>query len=467
MNTLTAPAPSGARTAGNYAPVFVEHETTRLAIKGALPRALNGTLFRNGPNPRFPTEDSHWFVGDGMIHAFTLEDGAATYRNRWVRTPKWLAEDAAGRSLFRGFGQTRPGTPAGIDGGVANTNVLLHGGRLLALEEGHLPMALAPDSLATEGYVDFDGTVAGPFTAHPKICPQTGELLFYGYHLGGGFSPVMSHGSIGPDGRTRRFERFEAPFPSMVHDFAATRNHLVFPILPLTGSLVRARTGRPPYAWEPELGSHIGIMRRDGSAADMAWFRGPACYVFHVMNAWEDGSRILVDVMQLDAPPFPLADGSPAFKGPPPRARLCRWTFDLAGGSDRFHQTFLDDLGGEFPRIDDRLSGSANGHGWFAGAGPAAAPGSFDTIAHFDFTTWRRNSHAFAPGSSVSEPVFVPRAADAAEGDGWVLAVVRQPEAEHSELAVFDALQLDDGPLATVTLPARVPAGLHGNWVPA
>lgn len=458
----------GARLAGNFAPVAVETDLPELVVRGALPRELNGTLFRNGPNPRFPAADAHWFVGDGMVHAFTLADGRARYRNRWVRTPKWLAEDAAGRSLYHGFGQLRPDVPAGAggDGGVANTNVLRHGGRLLALEEGHLPMALDPATLATEGYEDFGGRVQGPFTAHPRIDPVTGELLFFGYHAGGRFSATMSWGAIAADGTATRFERFEAPFASMVHDFAATAKHLLFPVLPLTGSLERARRGQPAYAWEPALGSHVGIMRRAGGASSMRWFHGEACYVFHLMNAWEDGDRILADVMEMAAPPFPRPDGSPAQAGDR-RARLCRWTFDLSGGSDQFERRFLDDLDGEFPRIDDRRSGLANRHGWYAAGRPGLLDGSYDTVAHMDFATGRRAVHLLPEGDATSEPVFVPRRPGAAEGDGWLLAVAWRAAVGRSDLLVFEATGVEHGPVATVELPVRVPFGLHGNWVPA
>ena len=455
-------------TAGNFTPVAVERDAGPLPIRGELPAGLAGTLFRNGPNPRFDAGDSHWFVGDGMVHAFTLEDGTARYRNRWVRTPKWRAEDAAGRSLFHGFGQARPDLPAaaGVDGGVANTNIVWHGGRLLALEEGHLPMEMRPDTLETAAYCDFAGAVTGPFTAHPKIDPATGELVFFGYHVGGRFSATMSYGTIGADGRAGRFEHFEAPFASMVHDFAVTRRHVLFPVLPLTGSLERARSGRPPYAWEPGLGSHVGVMRRDGSAAGMRWFHSDACYAFHVMNAWEEGERILADVMQMETPPFPLPDGRPA-SALARHTRLCRWTFDLAGDSDRFERRYLDDLDGEFPRIDDRRAGLPCRHGWFAAARPGLVDGTFDSLAHMDFGRGRRTLHLLPEGDASSEPVFVPRSAGAAEGDGWLLAILWRAREGRSDLAVFEAGAIDSGPVATVELPCRVPFGLHGSWVPA
>ncbi len=303
---------------GNFAPIGTEYDAPSLPVVGELPRALNGTLFRNGPNPQFPSADplhDHWFTGDGMIHAFTLQDGRASYRNRWVRTAKFVAEAAAGRSLGAGFAPPATADAALADSGVANTNIVWHAGRLLALEEAHLPVELDRATLGTRGAQRFDGALAGPFTAHPKTDPVTGELVFFGYSADGPFSRGMRYGTIGPDGRVTRIERFEAPYCSMMHDFAVTERHVLFPVLPLSGSLTRARAGLPPFAWEPELGAYIGLIRRDQGTASLRWFRAESRYAFHVLNAWDEGGRVLADVMEYEAPPlFPRADG--AARGP-------------------------------------------------------------------------------------------------------------------------------------------------------
>jgi carotenoid cleavage dioxygenase-like enzyme len=159
----------------NLAPIPFECDAPHLKVVGELPRELNGTLYRNGPNPQFEAPGAHWFVGDGMLHAFHLENGRASYRNRWVRTPKWQAEHDAGRALFGGFGRKLPDAPASIiqDGGVANTNIIFHAGRLLALEEGHLPTEIEPGTLNRLGYCNYKGGIAGPFTV-------TGEMVFFG-----------------------------------------------------------------------------------------------------------------------------------------------------------------------------------------------------------------------------------------------------------------------------------------------
>jgi carotenoid cleavage dioxygenase len=453
----------------NLAPIPFECDAPFLKVVGELPRELNGMLYRNGPNPQFDSPSAHWFVGDGMLHAFHLENGRASYRNRWVRTPKWLAEHDAGRALFGGFGRKLPDAPASLtDGGVANTNIIFHAGKLLALEEAHLPTEIEPGSLNTRGYCNYNGGIGGPFTAHPKIDPLTGEMLFFGYNAAGPLTPALSFGSIDTSGRVTRFERFEAPYASMVHDFIVTENHVLFPILPVTGSLQRAMKGQPPYAWEPEKGAYVGLMKRQGSVKDIVWFRAETCYVFHVMNAWEEGGRIVADVMQFEeAPLFPHPDGSPTDPAKS-RARLCRWSFDLAGNTDRFAQTYLDEITGEFPRIDDRRAGSKSAHGWYACANPDLPMfRALSGIVHVDGTGKRLGRYQLPPGDTISEPVFVERGRDAAESDGWLLAAVWRARENRSDLAVFNATDVETGPIALVQLGHRVPDGFHGNWVGA
>ena len=303
--------PINAYLSGNFAPVHSEDDF-ELEVVGEIPEALNGTLYRNGPNPQFdPRGDYHWFGGDGMIHAFFLEGGKARYRNRYVQTPKYKIEHAAGQALFGAFGNPMTTDPSvlGQDGGVANTNIVIHAGKLFALEEGHMPTELDPHTLETRGYLeDYRGRV----TAHPKIDPVTGEMAWFGYSSGQmPLNATVSYGVTSASGEVLRRDDFEAPFASMVHDFHITARHVLFPILPLTGSLQRAMTGLPAYAWEPEKGAYVGVMARDASVDSIRWFETDPCYVFHPMNAWEDGDKIFADVMQYPvAPLFPNADGS-------------------------------------------------------------------------------------------------------------------------------------------------------------
>ncbi|MGD0191000.1 MAG: carotenoid oxygenase family protein [Rhizomicrobium sp.] len=464
---MNAPVAADPYLTGNFAPLQSEDDFADLPVAGAIPASLCGTLVRNGPNPQFAPRDSnhHWFLGDGMLHAFRLRDGRASYSNRYVRTPKWDAEHRAGRALFGSWGNPMTTDPdfIGKDSGVANTNVVWHANRLLALEEAHQPFAVDPRTLAPRGYVPL-AKAAAHFTAHPKIDPETGEMLFFGYGVGDlPLSAGMAYGVVDAGGATTRLDRFDAPFASMVHDFMVTRGHVMFPVLPLTLSFSRAMNGLPPVAWEPEQGAQVGVMARGASTDSIRWFTTDACYVFHVMNAWEDGARLFADVMEYpNAPLFPNADGS---RGTPARAVLVRWTFDLAAPSDTIGRTVLDDMAGEFPRIDDRRAGLSYRHGWFAGNSRNEADVRFDAIAHFDVSTGKKNVLSLPKGDVTSEPVFVPRAEDSSEGEGWLLAVVYRGAEDRSDLIVLDAQNVGAGPVATAALPRRVPFGFHGNWV--
>jgi carotenoid cleavage dioxygenase-like enzyme len=448
--------------AGNFAPVRSEDDFD-LEVAGEIPAGLSGALFRIGPNPQFEPRDPnhHWFVGDGMVHGFYLADGKASYRNRYVRTPKWQVEHAAGRSLFAGFNPLLSDpSVAGKDSGVANTNIVWHAGRLMALEEGHAPFEMDPRDLGSRGYVDgYKGRV----TAHPKIDPVTGEMVWFGYGVGEApLSAGMSYGVTDANGQVVRRQDFQAPYASMVHDFMVTETHVMFPVLPLTGSLERAMTGRPAYAWEPDKGSFVGVMRRDADVSTIRWFNTGACYVFHPLNAWEEGDKLFADVMRYDAAPlFPNADGSPGAKA---AARLVRWTFDLAGASDAIKETPLDDLDGEFPRVDPRVETRKHRHGWYAADPRHRQTIKQGAIAHLDLATGKRELYELEAGDHTSEPVFAPRPGGAEEGDGWIAAVVWRAAEDRSDLLVFEALDIAKGPIAVAKVPRRVPFGFHGNW---
>jgi carotenoid cleavage dioxygenase-like enzyme len=466
---MSQPFPLDPFFSGNYAPISFEADSFDLPLRGELPKELAGTLYRNGPNPQFAPRDSnhHWFIGDGMIHAFHIADGRVSYRNRWVRTPKWELEHKAHRALFGSWGNPATTDPSvqRKDGGVANTNIVWHGGKLFALEEGHRPFSLDPTTLAAQGYWDFQGAFPGArFTAHPKIDPETGEMIFFAYSANGRFSASLGYGVIDRSGKLTRYDLFDAPYASMVHDFMVTRNCVLFPVLPLTGSMQRALSGKPAYAWESDKRSYVGVLKRNADVSSIRWFECDPCYVFHPMNAYEDGDRIVGDVMQYDAAPlFPDPDGRP---GDPTKAvaYLTRWTFDLNANTNGFKREPIDDLAGEFPRFDERSAGLSYRHGFFAASSDSRFVDQFDTLAHMDLKTNKRTVYQFPKGDVVSEPIFIPRNTDAREGDGYLLATIYRGAEKRSDLAVFDTVSLETGPIALAELSHRVPFGFHGNW---
>ncbi|MEM1434197.1 MAG: carotenoid oxygenase family protein [Pseudomonadota bacterium] len=464
---MTQPYPKHPQLKGNYAPLRMECDLDDMIIRGDLPADLDVTYYRNGPDPQFPPRGwHHWFAGDGMLHMFHLQGGRIRYRNRWARTVKWQKEREAGRALFNAFNpmESDPSVMGLETDGLANTNIVWHGGRLLALEEGHLPFELDPNTLESKGAWDFNAAYEGPMTAHPKMDPKTGEMLFFGYQAGGPFSPLINFSVVGADGRVTRNEQFEAPYASMVHDFVVTDDHVVFPIFPLTGSMERAMNGQPAWAWEPEQGTHVGVMPRNGSVSDLRWFETDPCYVFHPMNAYSDGNRITAHMLQFEeAPLFPHVDGS---KPDPEKAnaRLSEWQIDLGANSRQITMNYLDDITGEFPRLDERFAGLPYRHGYYAASTIKDGGDGFNAIAHQDFKTGSRSLFELPEGDVTGEPVFVPRAADAPEGEGYLITTIYRAEENRSDLAILDATDVASGPIACGELPHRVPHGFHGNW---
>ena len=352
---------------GNFAPWRLEGTADDLEVIGAIPRDLNGTFYRNGPNPAYePRGRYHWFDGDGMIHAITLRDGRAAYRNRWVQSDGLKEERAAGEALYPGLLELSPSEAPRFKV-TANTNIVFHAGTLLALVESALPTQMAPDSLDTVGLYDFGGRLNGPMTAHPKMDPETGEMLFFGYSP---FPPYLQYHVADRAGALVRSEVIDIAWPSMIHDFAITAEHVIFILCPLVFSLENLATTGKLFSWEPERGTRIGVMPRRGGNADLRWFETEASYVFHPMNAYAEGEAIVLDVSRYNALRFMDREAwrQPSI-GDDDAARLHRWRIDLRRGGS-ITSTPLDDTSGEFPRVDERRLGRKHRFGYLAATGP-------------------------------------------------------------------------------------------------
>ena len=440
---------------GNYAPVHEEVTATELRVTGTIPEALCGRYLRNGPNPVTAPDPStyHWFTGDGMVHGIRLRDGRAEwYRNRWVRSA------AVAASLGE---TTRPGpVHAGMDF-APNTNVVGHAGRTFAIvEAGALPYELS-DELETIGPCDFGGTLAGGYTAHPKRDPDSGDLYAVSYFWGWGNDVEVS--VIGADARVRSSRRVAMGGSVSVHDCAITERWIVLLDLPVTFDLAAAGAGVSfPYRWQEDYHARVGLLPRDGESTDVVWHNVEPCYVFHPMNAYDvpGGDGIVLDVVR--HPSMFRTE----FLGPNEGApTLERWHLDGHGGAVKEER--LDERGQEFPRVDERVVGRPHRYGYaVALADDDQVLGAESILVCHDFERGTSVERSFGRGALVGEAVFVPRAEDAGEADGWLLALAYSPETDTSALHIVNAGDPTGEAQAVVELPQRVPVGFHGNWVP-
>jgi len=447
---------------GNFGPWRMEGQAADLEIVGELPRDLNGTFYRNGPNPAYePLGPYHWFDGDGMIHAITLADGRAQYGNRWVRSRGLDEERQAGSALYPGLLDLSP-TEAPAIKNTGNTNIVHHAGRLLALMEAALPTELRPCTLETVGEYDFAGQLVGPMTAHPKMDPATGEMLFFGYSP---FPPYLTYHVADKHGNLVRSEEIDLEWPSMIHDFSTTRDYVMFILCPLVFSLENLASKGTLMTWEGERGTRLGVMPRNGGNRDVKWFTTEAGYVFHPMNAHADGNKVILDVARFDRLAFMESPEVQRTIEEDVQPHPHRWTIDLAAGTVKEER--IDDVIAEFPRVDDRLNGLPFRYGYTAAnlepaqgdSGPA-----FDAILKYDLKTGKRETHHFK-GKGCGEAVFVPKHASASEDEGYLVTFVYDPQKNGSEFVILDARNVEAEPVARVLMPHRVPYGFHGNWV--
>lgn len=437
---------------GHLAPVPDEIEARDLAVTGVLPPELTGRYFRNGPNPLPGQDPGHWFMGAGMLHGIRLRDGRAEwYRNRWTRT----------RAL-EGHPFIRPDGTFDRTAVVANTHVVEHGGKIMALVENGFPYVVTPE-LDTVGPDDFAGRLTTAMTAHPKTDPATGELHFFGY----GFAPpFLTYHRLDAAGTLVESAAIDVPGPTMMHDFAITEHHAVFMDLPMT---FQFRQGMP-YAWDESYGARLGVMPLD-RPGEVRWFEIDPCYVFHVGNAHEDAAGQIV----LDAARYAPADVTALWDslGPDPAghasaaastglARLHRWTLDPATGA--VTESALAERGLEFPTLDDERVGRPSRY-LYAVADPGHEGGE-SAILRYDAEQGSTSAHALAADVMAGEAVFVPAAGvDRGEDEGWLLSITTTRDGKASELLVLDASDVSAAPVAAVTLPRGVPAGFHGSWI--
>jgi len=444
---------------GNFAPIREEVSANKLKVIGKLPAELDGLYVRNGPNPQFePLGRYHWFDGDGMLHGVRLRDGQASYRNRYVQTEGWQEEKKAGKTLHTGL-LAMPDLKKIAQGkeghkNAANTALVWYNGQLLALWEGGAPHAIKVPDLDTSGRFTFDGKLKHPFTAHPKIDTTTGEMMFFGY---GAMAPFLQYSVANAKGEIVRTTPIELPRGVMMHDFAVTEKHTLFLDLPEVFDFQQMLKGGSVLRFDAKLGARVGILPRHGTNKEVKWFEIKTCFVFHTLNAWEEGDEITLLACRMkefagDISQTPLGTLPPKDELP----YLYRWRFNLK--TDKVQEEALDDVACDFPRLDDARMGKKHRYGYTMHL-------SMEGYTKYDLEKGKSETHLNGKGRFGGEGVFVPRPDAKQEDDGWLLSYVHDETAGKSELVVIDCREFRKPPPARVVLPQRVPYGFHGTWI--
>ncbi|KAL3537442.1 hypothetical protein ACH5RR_000808 [Cinchona calisaya] len=480
---------------GNFAPVDETPPCKDLPVKGHLPECLNGEFVRVGPNPKFsPVAGYHWFDGDGMIHGIRIKDGKATYVSRYVRTSKLKQEEYFGGAKFMKIGdlkglfglfmvnmQSLRGQLKVLDmtfgHGAANTALIYHHGKLLALHEGDKPYVLKvleDGDLQTLGLLDYDKRLTHSFTAHPKVDPFTGEMFTFGYSQ---TPPYVTYRVISKEGIMEDPVPITISDPVMMHDFAITENYAIFMDLPLyfrPKEMVKDK--KLIFTFDPTKKARFGVLPRY-SKNDLLikWFELPNCFIFHNANAWEEGDEIVLISCRLENPDLDMVSEIMENKRENFTNELHEMRFNMKTGLAS--QKKLSESAVDFPRVNESYTGRKQRYVYgtiLNSIAKVTGIVKFDLHAEPEAGKTKievggnvQGVFELGPGRFGSEAVFVPRqpGITSEEDDGYLIFFTHDETTGKSVVNVIDAKTMSADPVAVVELPNRVPYGFHAFFV--
>lgn len=446
-------------------------ETFHIPLRGKIPSGLRGTLYRNGP-ARFKlgtTHYRHWFDGDGMVQAFNFADGQASHRGVLLRTIKRMEEESNGRFLYAGFGTEMSNSkpiPKPDTVNAANISMLSmnHGRDLYALWEGGSATQLDPISLDVIGFKAWSPETAGaPFSAHPRRAPD-GTVWNFGYAAHSGKLIIYE---ISAQGQLKRQTVIDAPQADMVHDFAITKNHLVFLLMPLHAKPDSRPTGNlDRYEWHQKAPLiALLVSKADFSIKHVDLPNGG---VFHLGNAWEEAGVIRLGYARYGQ----FLEHLKGLVLPSPRVsanQLASWTqveINLSTNTARQFDTSLHGI--EFPSFDTRHTGEKT---------------DMTVLMQNSFTTtdalWGMDTvltltsddkiqrYSYGKDWIAEEHLLVPLPGSRSAANSWILGTAFNLITQKTTLSIFEAKTLSRGPVAQLTLPYGLPLGLHGQFVPS
>ena len=482
VNTISSTLPADDdhpyRT-GAWAPNHREWDADDLdVVEGEIPADLEGLYLRNTENPVHPSIGLyHPFDGDGMLHAIAFSGGRASYRNRFVRTDGFLAEQDAGESLWTGVyampEQSKRAEGWGARGRMkdaSSTDVIVHNGvALTTFWQCGEAYQLDPRTLADKGKAPWVADFPSPtgVTAHTKLDERTGELLVFGYSKD---APYMHYGVVDPDGTLVHSIDVPLPGPRLPHDMAFTENYAILNDLPLFWDPALLAQGVHLPTFFPDVPTRFAIVPRRGTTEQIRWFEADPTYVLHWINAYEDGDEIVLDGFFQHTPAPAKLPGSSKMESlyryidlGQLNARPHRWRFNLRTGATT--EESLSDRVMEFGMINGTVGGQPYRYAY----NMTGAPGwfLFDGLVKHDLQTGREERYAFGDGVFASETPFAPRVGATGEDDGYLVTFTTDVNRDLSECLIFDATALTDGPIARVRLPERISSGTHSCWTPA
>lgn len=454
---------------GPFGPVEHEQVLEDLVVEGCVPKDLNGVYLRNGPNPRFaPAGRYHAFDGDGMLHSAHFQNGKVTYRNRWVKTQGLSEELAAGTATHRGIMDTQKDRQDQKLKNTANTDVVGHAGRaVVSWYQSGQAYLVDPVSLETLGIAPYQGLGNG-VSAHCKVDLKTDELMFFDYFT---HAPYMSYGVVNAKGELVHQVPIELPGARLPHDMAISERFSILHDLPVLHCPEALAHGRHKIKFDPNLATRLGVIPRYGKEQALRWFEFSPCFIYHTINAWEEGDELVMvgcRYMPCETPDGHIDAEATAIDIAQLRmhARLWQWRMNLVTGQTQ-EGALNAELNVEFPSMNLAFQGVKSRFAYAVDHNPDLL--QWTGLRKFDLATGECiGAYSDHPTEAwYSEPWFAERTGATEEDDGYVVMFCINTLTDRSELQIFDARDINQGPVARVIIPVKVPAGFHATWISA
>jgi len=424
---------------GNFAPVQDESDYAELTVKGKIPEELNGVYMRNGPNPAFdPTSYTYPFDGDGMIHAIYLQQGRASYRNRYVKTKALQAEQQVGHAIYGGF--AHPVIPDFAKLGLEDSTVtrkngafihiIRHVNHYLAMSESQPAYEITRELVTLKEYC-IDGAIPTPFGPHTRFDPATGDLFLICYQL---TPPYLICFRIDAAGKLVNAVPIEKPYATMMHDFVLTKNYLIFVDCPAVLDITKRQNKQNMLTWQPDLGTRIGIMSRHDSNQNIKWLQTDPFFVFHFANAYEQDEKIIIDYVRHASLEF----GTSAKNNSWPTLHKLIINLD----THKIKNIQLDDQSVEFPRIHENYNSVPSQFTYTVARDLALLDNSesyfsFRHLIKYNTLTGKKKVHVFDNKYEVDEAVFSSSLNSKDEDDGYLMLYVYNRENNKSEFVIL------------------------------
>lgn len=443
-------------------------------VFGQLPTDLSGMLYRNGPGlfERNGHTKSTLLDGDGYMQAYQFAGGQVKYQSKFVRTKRFVEEEASGRFLYKTWATRSPESfRSNMKFGVlsqAGVAPVFHNGKLLAFDDVASPYELDPLTLATLGEHKLDSE-QNHFNAHCKIDARNGDLITFGHEQGP--KTVLHFSVFCRNGKLKAHQKIQLSRTVYLHDFFATENHVIFNVHAIEIGVLPMVLGFKSFVecmkWNPKHGNILIVADRNGIEPPK-FIECPARWMWHSLNAFEKNGTIVADFVGYDEPDHfigkdPLFSAVMQGRAGISKSRGSILRYEIDPRLKTVKELVVQKGNFEFPVINGNVSCHAHRYGYFA----TGTTSEFlqNAVSSYDYQTGRLKTFAFEEGCYAGEPVFAPRTGGTAEDSGYLLTQVLDSKNQESFLAVLRADAVEDGPVAKVKLGFHLPISFHGAWV--